>query len=62
MASEESITLDVVDGVEGALEEVLQKVVTEQVKQQLWECVVSALRRAVQWTVERVQSWRQRGV
>ena len=62
MASEESITLDVVDGVEGALEEVLQEVVTEQVKQQLWECVVSALRRAVQWTVERVQSWRQRGV
>ena len=62
MASEESITLDVVDGVEGALEEVLQEVVTDQVKQQLWECVVAALRRAVQWTVERVQSWRRREV
>ena len=62
MASEESITLDAVDGVEGAIEEVLQEVMTEQVKQQLWECVVTALRRAVQWTVERVQSWRQRGV
>ena len=62
MASEESITLDVVDGVEGALEEVLQEVVTDQVKQQLWECVVAALRRAVQWTMERVQSWRRRDV
>ena len=62
MASEESITLDVVDGVEGALEEVLEEVVTEQVKQQLWECVVAALRRAVQWTMERVQSWRRRDV
>ena len=59
MASKESITLDVV---EGALEEVLQEVVTDQVKQQLWECVVAALRRAVQWTVERVQSWRRREV
>ena len=49
MASEESITLDVVDGVEGALEEVIEEVMTEQVKQQLWECVVAALRRAVQW-------------
>ena len=36
MASEELITLDVVDGVEGVLEEVL----TDQVKQQLWECGV----------------------
>ena len=62
LASEESITLDVVDGIEGAIEEVLQEVVTEQVKQQLWECVVAALRRAVQWTVDRVQSWRQRRV
>ena len=60
MASEESITLDVVDGVEGALEEIVEEVMTEQVKQQLWECVVAALRRAVQWGVERIQSWRQR--
>ena len=59
MASEESITLDVVDGVEGALEDMVEEVITEQVKQ-LWECVVAALRRAVQWGVERVQAWRQR--
>ena len=57
LASEEC--LDVVDGVEGALEEVLEEVMTEQVKQQLWECVVAALRRFVQWTVERVRAWRQ---
>ena len=60
MASEELITLDVVDGVEGALEEVIEEVLTDQVKQQLWECVVAALRRAVQWGVERVRAWRQR--
>ena len=60
--SEESITLDVVDGVEGALEEVLEEVMTEQVKQRLWECVVAALRHGVQWMVDRVQSWRQRDV
>ena len=55
LASEEC--LDAVDG--GALEEVLQEVMTEQVKQQLWECVVAALRRFVQWVVERVRAWRQ---
>ena len=60
MASEESITLDVVDGVEGAIEDMVEEVITEQVKQQLWECVVAALRRAVQWGVERIQAWRQR--
>ena len=54
LASEEC--LDVVDG---ALEEVLEEVMTEQVKQQLWECVVAALRRFVQWVVERVRAWRQ---
>ena len=53
LASEEC--LDVVDG---ALEEVLEEVMTEQVKQQLWECVVAALRRFVQWVVERVRAWR----
>ena len=53
LASEEC--LDVVDG---ALEDVLEEVMTEQVKQQLWECVVSALRRFVQWVVERVRAWR----
>ena len=53
LASEEC--LDVVDG---ALEEVLEEVMTEQVKQQLWECVVEALRRGVQWMVERVRAWR----
>ena len=52
--------LDVVDGVEGALDEVIEDVLTDQVKQQFWECVVAALRRAVQWGVERVQAWRQR--
>ena len=51
MASEESITLDVVDGVEDVLEEVLD----EQVKQQLWECAVNVLRRFVQWCVDRVR-------
>ena len=64
MASEESITPsnpapseeDVVDG----LEEVLEEVMTEQVKQQLWECVVAVLQRGVQWVVERVRAWRQR--
>ena len=49
--------LDVVDG---ALDEVIEDVLTDQVKQQFWECVVAALRRAVQWGVERVQAWRQR--
>ena len=58
LASEEC--LDVVDG--SALEEVLEEVMTEQVKQQLWECVVAALQRGVQWVVERVRAWRQRGV
>ena len=58
LASEEC--LDVVDGVEGALEEVIEEVMTEQVKQQLWECVVAALQRVVQWVVERVRAWRQR--
>ena len=60
--SEEPITLDVVDGVEGALEEVLEEVMTEQVKQHLWECVVAALQRGVQWLVDRMQSWRRRDV
>ena len=50
--------LDEVDVVDGALEEVLEEVMTEQVKQQLWECVVEALRRGVQWMVERVRAWR----
>ena len=54
LASEEC--LDVVDG---ALEDVLEEVMTEQVKQQLWECVVAALRRFVQWVVERVRAWRK---
>ena len=54
MASEE----DVVDGV--VLEEVIEDVLTDQVKQQLWECVVAALQRFVQWVVERVRAWRQR--
>ena len=58
LASEELITLDEVDVVDGALEEVLEEVMTEQVKQQLWECVVEALRRGVQWMVERVRAWR----
>ena len=58
LAIEDPITLDEVDVVEGALEEVLQEVVTEQVKQQLWECVIEALRRGVQWMVERVRAWR----
>ena len=52
--------LDVVDGVEGALEEVIEEVLTDQVKHQLWECVVAALQRFVQWGVERVRAWRQR--
>ena len=52
LASEE----DVVDGIEDMVEEVI----TEQVKQQLWECVVAALQRFVQWVVERVRAWRQR--
>ena len=43
--------LDVVDGVEDVLEEVM----TEQVKQQLWECALNVLRRFVQWCVERVR-------
>ena len=43
---------DVVDGIE----EVLEEVITEQVKQQLWECVVAALQRFVQWVVERVRA------
>ena len=60
LAIEDPITLDEVDTVDGALEEVLEEVMTEQVKQQLWECVVAALRRAVQWGVERVRAWRQR--
>ena len=50
------VSEDVVDG----LEEVLEEVMTEQVKQQLWECVVAALQRGVQWVVERVRAWRQR--
>ena len=49
---------DVVDSV--ALEEVIEEVLTEQVKQQLWECVVAALQRFVQWVMERVRAWRQR--
>ena len=49
MASQDA--LDVVDGVEDVLEEVLD----EQVKQQLWECAVNILRRFVQWCVERVR-------
>ena len=53
LASEEC--LDVVDGIE----EVLEEVMTEQVKQQLWECVVAALQRGVQWVVERVRALRQ---
>ena len=60
LASEELISLDEVDVVDGALEDVLEEVMTEQVKQQLWECVVAALRRGVQWVVERVRAWRQR--
>ena len=52
LASEE----DVVDGIE----EILEEVITEEVKQQLWECVVAALQRFVQWVVERVRAWRQR--
>ena len=59
---EEPMTVIAVDTVDGALEDVLEEVVTEQVKQQLWECVVAALQRGVQWLVDRVQSWRQRGV
>ena len=47
---------DVVDGIE----EILEEVITEEVKQQLWECVVAALQRFVQWVVERVRAWRQR--
>ena len=62
LASEEAVTVIEVDTVDGALEDALSEVVTEQVKQQLWECVVSVLQRAVQWTVERVQSWRSRSV
>ena len=58
LASEEPISLNDVDVVDGALEDVLEEVMTEQVKQQLWECVVDALRRFVQWTVERVRAWR----
>ena len=57
LASEEPITLNEVDAVDGALEDVLEEVMTEQVKQQLWECVVATLRRVVQWTVERVRAW-----
>ena len=56
MASEEC--LDAVDGV--ALEDMVEEVLTDQVKQQLWECVVAALQRFVQWVVERVRAWRQR--
>ena len=48
------------DTVDGALEDVLEEVVTEQVKQQLWECVVAVLQRGVQWLVDRVT--RSRGV
>ena len=59
LASEEPITLNDVDVVDGALEQVLEEVMTEQVKQQLWECVVEALQRFVQWTVERVRAWRK---
>ena len=62
MASEEHITLDVADGVEGAIEEVLEEVMTEQVKQHLWECVVAVLQRGVQWCMDRLQSWRRRDV
>ena len=54
LASEE----DAVDG--SALEDMVEEVMTEQVKQQLWECVVAALQRVVQWVVERVRAWRQR--
>ena len=54
--SEESITLDVVDGVEDVLEEVIY----EQVKQQLLECALNVLRRFAQWCVDRVRQWRQR--
>ena len=50
-ASEDN--LDVVDGV-------LEEVLTDQVKQQLWECVVAALQRFVQWGVDRIRAWRQR--
>ena len=42
------------DTVDGALEDVLEEVVTEQVKQRLWECVVVTLQRGVQWLVDRV--------
>ena len=48
--SEESITLDVVDGVEDVLEEVIN----DQVKQKLLECTVNVLRRFVQWCVDHV--------
>ena len=48
--SEESITLDVVDGVEDVLEEVIN----DQVKQKLLECAVNVLRRFVQWCVDHV--------
>ena len=58
VAIEDPITFNEVDVVDGALEDVLEEVMTEQVKQQLWECVVAALRRFVQWTVERVRAWR----
>ena len=56
LASEEC--LDAVDG--SALEDMVEEVITEQVKQQLWECMVAALQRVVQWVVERVRAWRQR--
>ena len=59
LATEEPITLNEVDVVDGALEDVLEEVMTEQVKQQLWECVVATLRRVVQWMVERVRAWRK---
>ena len=58
LASEEAMTVIEMDTVDGALEEVLEEVMTEQVKQQLWECVIEALRRGVQWMVERVRAWR----
>ena len=44
------------DAVDGVLEEVL----TDQVKQQLWECVLATSRRLVQWGMERVRAWRQK--
>ena len=48
------------DTVDGALEDVLEEVVTEQVKQRLWECVIAVLQRGVQWCVDHL--WRRRDV